>query len=406
MPIQNYNVINDTTVMVSICDNSAYDEYHHKIICQSLTDAVFESYNLLIRMKSNLSNMRITILHFHIPITIFKLGYNKGLVLYNEDNYIKACSIVPSFAPIDMAFCRMMDSVYDKQNGMDNYPLQVLLTKLVQPMSETMTNTNMLVEKSASSVNPMGEVNPQKIGSNITATKNSGSVHASKTRHTNLLEKAKNVQEGPEKVKIVTPKKDRGFDEKFETKKETERTERIEAKRNNENLKVFTSDKKSYVLIKKDLENGSLKRENMNPYFVLKYQIFKILELRKSVDFTNDDNIVQEYELFTSLYDACDDNAKEDCSLINPKPIEKIYIPPNYQYMTKEKKEEYAKKYKMSLKQFEDKYINCMLDDDIIENHINNPENNTKTPNLSKVVEVDDKADDSDDDSYTSISAL
>lgn len=369
MSIQNYNFGNDTSVMVSVYNNNTFDEPYFKVIHKTLIDAIFDSYNLLIRMKYNLQYMRITILHYNIPVTIFKIGYNNGLILYNEDNFIKACSIAPSFATIDMTLCKVMNN---KEVCMNNLPLQKLLQ--TTDHHNNVSDLNMAPQK---------ETICQK---NITNAKDNNTNIASineksKLRHNTFIENAKIAQQQVPNVKINKPIKNKKFDEEFENKKEKERKERIEANRNNENLKVFVSDKKSYVLIKKDLEDGNLKRENMNPYFVVKYQIFKILDSRKSIDFTNDNNIKDEYTLYTTLLEACnDDNSNEDCSLINPKPIAKVYIPHNYQYMTQDKKEEYAKKYKMSLKQFEDKYINCMADDDIIENHIN-PD--IKTPKLS-----------------------
>ena len=155
------------------------------------------------------------------------------------------------------------------------------------------------------------------------------------------------------------------------------------SEKSNDKLRVFESDKFSYVSIKRDLEKGALKREDINPCFELKYLIFKVLESRNSIDFTKNDNISTEYELFKILYDECNENNQNNC-----KPIVKVYIPHNYQYMSKERKEEYARKYKMTLKQFEDKYVNGMVDDDIIENHINDPSSNSlnKNKDMEKIV--------------------
>src|SRR5581483_8177583 len=124
---------------------------------------------------------------------------------------------------------------------------------------------------------------------------------------------------------------------------------------NDENLNIFASDKKSYVKIKFDVENGFLKKDQIHPLFVIKYQIFQILESRGVINFLSDEQIKTEYDIYITLYDACKEENEDN---EDKEKKASVWIPPNYHYLTDEKKEEYATKYKMNRAEFEDKYIN------------------------------------------------
>jgi hypothetical protein len=128
----------------------------------------------------------------------------------------------------------------------------------------------------------------------------------------------------------------------------------------NESLRIFESDKKSYLLMKLDINNGILKANEINSYFYDKYQIFKILDSRNAIKFNNNDDIKNEYKLFLDMFECCDElaeNVNVKATEINP-PDNKadIYIPHNYKYMTNDQKNTYAKKYKMTAHDL-DKYI-------------------------------------------------
>lgn len=133
---------------------------------------------------------------------------------------------------------------------------------------------------------------------------------------------------------------------------------------NFDNLKDFKQDKELYFHIKNDIDNGSFMYDEIHPQFIDKYQIFRILENRNVLNFESNDNINYEHELFKSLYDEF----LEDETTDNMK--EHVFIPHNYEYMSNDKKEEYAKKYRLTRQEFEDKYINCMDNNDNIEKDI------------------------------------
>ncbi|AEJ34440.1 hypothetical protein MIMI_L204a [Acanthamoeba polyphaga mimivirus] len=127
--------------------------------------------------------------------------------------------------------------------------------------------------------------------------------------------------------------------------------------------------------MKKDIDSGVLKPENINPMFSLKYMIFKILDSRLAIDFNSDQNIQQEYVLFNELFKECVDNNEdnknnmdneedsdesdiESDSDLDDSKSQNIEIPYKYFYLPVEEKESIAKKYGLNVSEFEDKYIN------------------------------------------------
>lgn len=135
-------------------------------------------------------------------------------------------------------------------------------------------------------------------------------------------------------------------------------------------IRLFESDKRAYIMMSSDIANGDITKQNINPAFEMKYAIFKILENRGSLNRMSAENIDTECELFNSLYNECIDNTEAE-------PVEKVYVPHNYHYMTADQKTDHAKKYKLTKQQFEEKYINVKIAEDDIEKCINSTYNTT-----------------------------
>lgn len=128
-------------------------------------------------------------------------------------------------------------------------------------------------------------------------------------------------------------------------------------------IKKFESDKYSYSLIKNDMEKGLTDEEKIHPDFMVKYQIFKILESRKTIDLNTNKNIVDEYSKFIDMYQAYLENECDNKLEISPQ--KNVYVPHNYNYLVEEEKEQYAKKYQMSRQQFENEYVNKNFQSDM-----------------------------------------
>lgn len=288
--------------------NSKFQINFRDTKCLSLEDMVNVLYHHLVDNKIfSLENITVIQYYQDFPIIKYYLKiHDNTLILYNENNHIQLISLFPEYTAIDNFFIKEYQNVIlmDKQK-INPYPTKTL---------ETPKNG----------------------------------------RHQSLLARANIVKQSIQNQ--LNEKKNLSFDDDFENLKEKQRNERIEYGKNMEKFRIFESDKKSYVRIRNDIEKGLLKKDDIHPAFILKYQIFKILEERNSIDFGSDDKINEEYNVYNDLYNVCQDD--DDIT----EPTNKIYIPHNYHYMSDEKKEEHAKKYKMSRKEFEDKYLNSIID--------------------------------------------
>ncbi|XWV26633.1 hypothetical protein QJ857_gp0428 [Tupanvirus soda lake] len=336
-------------------DLSQYESSHG-----SLEDAIHKLYNVVVYTKNIDKN--IICYSYDIPISTFKVFYNEGLVLYNEENTIKISSLFPEFAASDIA----LGKIFKKESK--SYSPPDLFSNLLTKLNGTTDNSNIMPMNNfptSFGCTPI-QNNQNTVSRTVPTTKTS--IILPKQRHSAYHNKAKIAEKAAKNINNnIKKNKKNKFDEEFEAKKERERNQRISQNKTNEKLRIFESDKNSYVKMKKDLENGTLKMDEMHPCFVIKHDIFKVLEARNAINFESNDNIKNEYEIFSDLYDSFVDEEenKEDTSL-------NVYIPHNYHYMSAEKKEEHAQKYKMTRKQFEEKYVYGMIDDDVIEKHIKN----------------------------------
>lgn len=339
---------------IKIFYNNNCDQIRNEQFYYCMEEMFSDLFPNIFNFKLDLSG--IIIIHYYsdCPVITFYLTFDNGFIMYNEENYIKLSSISPQIAIFDTAY-----------------------KKIIEKKSKEIVNRDLIVKC------PMIKTNDKKNDNK---------------RHDVFIEKGNNIAQT-----FIEQRKDfkKYFDEEFEAKKEKERNRKIEENRNNEKIKVFESDKKTYLQIKKDIDDGILKKENMNPYFVLKYQLFKLLESRGNINFASNANVKDEYELFMDLYNDCtedeQENIKQDAKVfISP---DKVYIPPNYNYMTNEKKEEYARKYKMTLKQFEEKYINNNTNN----NMFNTPTNLVNNDKSSGEKNISDTSFESDTDSEPKI---
>ena len=134
----------------------------------------------------------------------------------------------------------------------------------------------------------------------------------------------------------------------------------------NDKLKVYTSDRHSYFQIKKDIDEDNFDEVHIHPAFAIKYSIFKVLVARGEI-VQDEPNIEHEYSIFADLYEDCMDDSSED---EGPTPVSNVYVPHNYFYLSSQEKEELAARYSMTPKQFEDSHVNRAVDDDEIETHM------------------------------------
>lgn len=262
-----------------------------------LPQLIISLYQYLIKNFNRLPETKVSIYYNNVYIDELKLTYQKNLVLYNDNNYISAPVICP-----------------------EAYVLDVILGSKI-PRSQKNSQDRRISRL------------PEKQGKQ------------EREEGKNMLTRIKRKFNGQEEVKEQ-------IEELPRTDREPDEQEMIYKK-----LMFFKNDKKAYFEIRNDIERGTLKWDDINPYFLLKYQIFRILEFRGAIKLGND-NIEQEYQEFTQLHDVCQENNYECLS------TETVYIPHNYQYLSDYEKEEYAAKYHLTRQELEDRYINNIDSED------------------------------------------
>lgn len=241
-------------------------------------------YYILYENKPKLENINIQIIYHKIPVVTYKIKFTENLILFNSRNRIYICDLLPDFLYID----KFLSEIYEK------------------PVKKKIPNKH---------IPQISKKNCKKTLTNIT-----------------------------EEIKTID-KSETIFDEEFEKKKDDERIKKINENRILEKINIFKNDKNIYLLIKKDIENGNITMDTMNTDYILKYEIFSILEFRGQINFNTNDNIDKEYTIFSELMELChDDDLIEDNS---------VYIPHNYQYYSDEQKKKYAESLNLTIKDIE-----------------------------------------------------
>lgn len=290
------------------------------IINGDLYETIYALYENIFINKIPIISMRIISYYACLPITEFSIKYDNGImIMYNDDNYIKISSLIPEAKILDM-----------QMNANAIIPNKIPLT-----------------DKSIDTPIIKGNILPKNI--------------PRQPRNHKFLEKsviAKNAIEKNKKEKIssdigiMTDEKLKYINDNYDfTQEEIKLKMKNKSKKDNL-FNTFVSDKKIYPKIKSEVDVGKLREDTINPDYAIKYQLFKILEDRSAINFNNDDNIQNEFEIFTELHKSCTDDEIVENEKIN------VYVPHNYRYLSEEQKCAWAKKYDMTIDKFEELYVN------------------------------------------------
>lgn len=264
----------------------------------NLEDAISSLYAYLCHnLNADITCTKITVYYMNIETTHFDVEYSNGIILKNDNNKIKVSVLYPHFS--------VLDSIIN--NNYNGAPLQH------QPLRQHQNN------KQSRHIKLLSRGNNMHNKSNATNIIN-------ETNETNI------TNEDPKEIDII-----------------------MKTNRNDETLDIFKSDKIAYTKIKNDISEGKLKRNQIHPNFIIKYQLFQILELRNVINFDSDENIQKEYEIFSVLNDECHEEKE-----IIPDKTNNIWIPPNYHYMSESDKIKYAQRYEMTVPEFENKFVNTI----------------------------------------------
>ena len=162
----------------------------------NLADMFNVLYKNLFSLRIDLLETRVVFYYRDVPVTFFKLAFNKGLVLYNDDNYIRPYSISPPHTGIDFAYCKMVEA---NQNSVisNNQHLSKLHNLLCTPATTCVVDK--ITQKIPSTVLMSTVVTDKKENMSVLA-KNID--HPPKQiKHRAIIERAKNVP-----TNIISPK--------------------------------------------------------------------------------------------------------------------------------------------------------------------------------------------------------
>lgn len=380
------------------------------------------------KFNIRIENYIIECFYHDVVVNTFNFYYDNGFILFDQKNFFMISSIFPEYAIFDNMYLSKLstDNTQTQSSALDipfssfgsfkkfnPLPIKDCTTLTIPTTAITPTSTVTPITP----VTPVTPVTPITPITHVTPVGTSNSF-SRKDRHQNLKNKFKLLEESNKSnnlinTKVKKEKKNKSFDEDFEAKKEKERNERVVSRNKSTKFRVFESDKKSYNQMKKDIEKGLLKKNSIHPFFVIKFDVFEIMEKRNAIKFDNDDNINKEYELFDQLYSLYDENSDKESGTncknstggtngtedtkSNNSNIINVFVPHNYHYLSNEDKIKHAKKYKLTKEEFEEKYINMTNQKSNDKNNDNDMDNDTDSEGSDDDDYSDNDTDDHDD---------
>jgi len=260
--------------------------------------------------------------------------FDNGLFMYNEQERLRVSLLYPEFGVLDMRNLsktdieRELDISYQNQNQHNQHN---------QNIHTNQNKISIAKVNNAKNYRPTSSSSEHHQGKQMATEKTLSNNNFDKTNETRTITKESQTT------------RSNLANEPFET--------------NNLTLKKFISDKKSYQQIKLDIERGYIKKEEINPLFMVTYQLMKLLDDRSVIDFSSNHNIRKEFADFSILSNefAETECSSEDSENVPPK--SKVFVPHNYHFLSLAKKEEFAKKYKMTREKFEQLYVDIPNDD-------------------------------------------
>lgn len=339
-----------------------YKVFHgDSLVCghESLQMLIENIYLLLANYSFHniISSLKVNCYYGVMSMTSFAVRFDHGLQLTNADNQIKVSALFPIFIIYDLELSKKIRPIYQPPDRINSeYRDDTLSQKRDQSdLAPMMTK----------SVNVQVQSIPNRVG-------NDGAQGTLVTPQTVLLQK--NCHRAYEKKSLVAKKSqmrnkkipkpiEKTDDEKLaeidelkEADREDRRRARLKELRQIENKKIFAYDKKIYSKVKTDIEDGLITPETLNPTFKAKYYLLKLLESRSLIDFTSDSDIDAEYLIFEDLFTTCEKTESESKSKSKLDPV--VYVPHNYRFLSTEDKIKCAKKYDLTVDEFEATYVN------------------------------------------------
>jgi len=215
---------------------------------ENMKDTLLTVYMHLINIETPID--KITIKHFYMSIEheIYHVKYVNGIVLYNDNNNINVSSLYPELHVFNDKYYKNKTSKKQQHN-----------------------NKTLIDEPKVS--------------------------HNNKT----LIDEPKVSHNNKDEPKVI-----------FKVENNDDPKVVFKMKNNDDQLNKFIADKSSYRLIKKDINNGKIKLEEVFSEYIPKYIVLTIMETRGEINFETNENIQNEHENFKKLYYEISDVVPND----------------------------------------------------------------------------------------------
>jgi len=228
---------------------------------ENMKDTLLTVYMHLINIETPID--KITIKHFYMSIEheIYHVKYVNGIVLYNDNNNINVSSLYPELHVFN-------DKYYKNKTS-----------------KKQQHNNKTLIDEPKVSHNNKTLIDEPKVS------------HNNKT----LIDEPKVSHNNKDEPKVI-----------FKVENNDDPKVVFKMKNNDDQLNKFIADKSSYRLIKKDINNGKIKLEEVFSEYIPKYIVLTIMETRGEINFETNENIQNEHENFKKLYYEISDVVPND----------------------------------------------------------------------------------------------
>lgn len=307
-------------------------------------------------LKTMLRGVTIESVYLSVPITNYTIEYDNGLVMYNEHCVIRVTSLFPQLVVFDKLLADLVKDTKTctvarsptadpsnkpwRSRSPDPSPPPPNKPKPWKPQSSVPKRPTKSVLPE-----PIVDEKPPKLGLK------SRQQQIPKKPLTSVLPQPVANERPVEKDLAKDEKKNHKMteaDELFELEKEKKRNEVIEQNRENEKYRIFENDKKAFVQIIKDVNDGLLSQDDIHPCFVAKYVVFSILKGRDCINFENNNNLKEEYGIFMDLFQNLEYEDPE-----SGQASSSVHIPHNYLFMSDAEKAECAERNNMTREELE-----------------------------------------------------
>lgn len=319
--VKKYSFVNNHSLLIGVEEINDYNEVLYDILYE-----INLILNVFIDNTISVSKLNID----HLRCVEYCIGQNGYMIVLN----------VIKFNVDRMVFVGQDGNVYDMHNRL-NFMLDCVkgkLEKVLKGKREDVVKNVKRVEQSEPKiikVSPEPKPKYEQLDSIVKSVDKSfdKSFDDEDTKGDELLKMMNELKDKRNKeierlelLKANIDDKDKQLSKDANKLGDEKRVYQKNKEKEDENKNIFKADKKSYYMLKQDIEDGKVSENNMSILFKNKYPIFKFMECKGLLD--NDDEYVQYVSIYNELY------PKKDYDI-------EAYVPHNIHYLNEDEKIKY-----------------------------------------------------------------